>query len=179
MAYVQVPEGLPGIIGPMTAYPETAKPLNLLAEVLLCQETPGFSKAERETVASYVSFLNECQFCSESHAAVADVHWKVEGKAKEIWKSPGQVSERLKSYLQIAAQVQKSGRAVQKAEIEAARKFGATDREIHDCVLIAAAFCLFNRYVDGLATFAPARGDSAYKVMGQMLATNGYVNAIK
>lgn len=84
MAHIQVPNNAPGILGPMMAYPETAKPLNMLAEVLLTVDTPNFSKAERETVANYVSFLNECVFCSESHAAVADFHWKKDGLSKQV-----------------------------------------------------------------------------------------------
>lgn len=86
--HITLPEGYPGITGPMKAYPETAKHLNALAESLLVNETPTFSKAERETVANYVSFLNQCVFCSESHAAVADFHWKKPGLSKQVWESP-------------------------------------------------------------------------------------------
>jgi hypothetical protein len=35
MAHITLPEGLPGIVGPLTYSPETAKPLTDLAEVLL------------------------------------------------------------------------------------------------------------------------------------------------
>ena len=70
MAHIPVPANIPGIVGPMMAYPETAKPMNALAEVLLCKESPTFSKADRELVASYVSFLNQCIFCSESHGSL-------------------------------------------------------------------------------------------------------------
>lgn len=181
MAHIQLPEGLLGIIGPMTAYPNSAKPLNLLAETLLCRGTDGFSKAERETVASYVSYLNDCIFCSESHGAVADVHWQRPGMARKIWSNveAAPISDRLKSYLKLAAKVQKSGRAVQGEDIDEVRKLGATDEDIHDVILIAAAFCLYNRYVDGLATMAPPRGDAAYVKIGEGLAASGYINAIK
>ena len=178
MPHIKLPDGLPGIIGPMTAYPETAKPLNELAHRLLSEDTPTFTKAERETVASYVSFLNECQFCSESHAAVADAHWGERGRAKEIWQAPESQPPRLAAYLKIARMAQTSGRAVSVDAIQGARELGATDKDLHDCVLIAAAFCLYNRYVDGLQTFAPPRGDQAYDQIGRMLAQNGYIDAI-
>ncbi|WP_413287498.1 carboxymuconolactone decarboxylase family protein [Bdellovibrio sp. HCB337] len=181
MAHIPVPPGAPGIIGPMMAYPETAKPLNELAELLLSRETPNFSKAERETVANYVSFLNQCVFCSESHAGVADYHWQKSGISKQVWESPEQapISDRLRALLKIAATVQKSARSVSQEDIAAAKKLGSTDRDIHDTVLIAAAFCMYNRYVDGLGTFAPPRGDAAYAEMGKILATKGYVKAIE
>jgi uncharacterized peroxidase-related enzyme len=181
MAHIRVPENVPGIIGPMMAYPETAKHLNALAETLLCQETETFSKAERETVANYVSFLNECVFCSESHAAVADVHWNRDGLSKQVWENPetAPISDRLRALLKIAASVQKTPARVSEKLIDAARQLGSTDRDIHDTVLIAASFCMFNRYVDGLATLTPPRGDAGYKGIGRMLADVGYEKAIQ
>lgn len=180
MAHIKVPAGAPGIIGPMMAYPETAKPLNELAELLLVKESSTFSKAERETVANYVSYLNDCQFCSESHAGAADYHWKKPGFSKQVWENPDKapISDRLKSLLKIAAKVQKSAKSVAKSDIESAMQLGATEADIHDTVLIAAAFCMFNRYVDGLGTFAPPRGDAAYAEMGKRLGEKGYKNAI-
>lgn len=179
MAHIQVPVGAPGILGPMMAYPETAKHLNALAETILVHETPTFSKAERETVANYVSFLNQCVFCSESHAAVADFHWK-KPVSKQVWDNleSAPVSDRLKALLKIAEKVQKAATSVKKSDIDAALKLGATEKDIHDTVLIAAAFCMYNRYVDGLGTFTPPPGDATYKDMGQMLGEKGYINAI-
>ena len=86
------------------------------------------------------------------------------------------IPEKLKALLAIAAKVQRGGKNVTAADIEAARKHGATDYEIHDTVLIAAAFCMYNRYVDGLGTFAPPNPD-AYDEMGKRLATTGYLAA--
>lgn len=180
-AHISVPPGVPGIIGPMMAYPDTTKPLNELAELLLVGETPTFSKADRETVASYVSYLNECVFCSESHGAVADFHKQQPGFARKLWSNIDEapVSDRLRALLKIAAKVQKSARTVQSADVQLARSLGATERDIHDTVLIAAAFCMYNRYVDGLGTIAPTRGHEAYVGMGKMLGEGGYINAIK
>lgn len=180
MAHIQLPAGIPGIIGPMKAFPEMAKPLNELAEKLLCQETPGFSKRDRELVANYVSYLNGCVFCSESHAAVADFHADSPGFSKKVWQdlNTAPVTEKVRSLLRIAEQVQKTPARVSEASVKAARDQGATDQDIHDTVLIAAAFCMYNRYVDGLATMAPPRGDAAYAGMGKMLGTRGYIRAL-
>jgi hypothetical protein len=57
--------------------------------------------------------------------------------------------------------------------VQSARELGATDKEIHDTVLIAAAFCMYNRYVDGLATWQP-HDESMYESMGKHLASEGY-----
>jgi alkylhydroperoxidase/carboxymuconolactone decarboxylase family protein YurZ len=79
----------------------------------------------------------------------------------------------LKSLLVIAGQVQRGGKSVTARDVEAARQQGATDTEIHDTVLIAAAFCMYNRYVDGLATWQP-QDESMYAAMGKHLASEGY-----
>lgn len=178
-AHISVADA-PGILGPMMAYPTTARTLNQLAETLLTKESATFSKAERETVAAYVSYLNQCIFCSESHAAVADFHWKKAGFSKKVWDNLAEapVSPRLRAQLHIAAKVQKAAGSVTKADVERALALGATEHDVHDTVLIAAAFCMFNRYVDGLGTFAPPRGDAAYEQMGRMLGEGGYVNAV-
>jgi uncharacterized peroxidase-related enzyme len=164
----------------MMAYPETAQHLNALADSILNIQSTTLPKAERELIASYVSNLNECVFCSESHGAVADVHSAKPGFARDVWNNPeaANLSDRLKSLLKIAKKVQSNARSVTEADVEHARKLGATDADIHDTVLIAAAFCMFNRYVDGLGTFAPPRKDPAYVEMGHMLADRGYKNAI-
>ena len=180
-AFISVPEGLPGIIGPMKAYPDTAKPLNELADLLLSHETPTFPKKERETIAAYVSFLNHCVFCSESHGAVADYHWGQIGFSRDLWsdldKAP--VSERLRALLRLAGKVQKTPSEALQSDVDLALKLGATQRDVHDTVLIAAAFCMYNRYVDGLGTFAFPRGHAAYNEMGKMLGEQGYSNALE
>jgi alkylhydroperoxidase/carboxymuconolactone decarboxylase family protein YurZ len=84
------------------------------------------------------------------------------------------ISEKLKALLAIAGKVQQGGKSVTSDDIAQARQQGATDLEIHDTVLIAAAFCMFNRYVDGLATFAPQDPDF-YRARGAYVAEKGYV----
>jgi uncharacterized peroxidase-related enzyme len=180
MPHIKLPENEFGIVSLMKAYPETAKPLNELAERLLSRETPTYSKAERETVASYVSYLNQCVFCSESHAAAADHHWKHPGLSKAVWEAPqaAPISDRLRAHLQIAAKVQKQAGSVTSDDVRRALELGATESDVHDTVLIAAAFCMYNRYVDGLATVAPPRGHQGYIEAGRRLAEAGYVKAI-
>jgi len=175
MPHIALPEGLPGILGPMTFRPETAKPLNELAEVLLRGDS-SLTRGERELIASRVSERNDCHFCCSSHSAFAAFQLDggydvVDAVLADPASAP--VSPKLRALLALADQVQESGLSVTEEAVAAARAEGATDVEIHDAVLIAAAFCMFNRYVDGLATIAPpARED--YAEMGQLIVDRGY-----
>jgi uncharacterized peroxidase-related enzyme len=175
MAHIKLTEGLPGIRGLFAFRPETAKPLCELGDVLLHQPN-SLSAADRELIATYVSSLNDCFYCQTSHGAIAAYHLGGdESTVAEVKKSPGTapISDKLKALLAIAGKVQKGGKYVQHEDIEKARQQGATDREIHDTVLIAAAFCMYNRYVDGLATWAPQDLDS-YRERAAAVATGGY-----
>mgnify|MGYP001546970538 CR=1 FL=1 len=176
MAHIKLNnEELPGIRGLLDFRPETAKPLLALAETLLRGES-GLTSGEREIIAASVSFKNDCHFCHTSHAAAAAAHLETDlGLIDEIKaglpNTP--VSDKLRALLHVAHQVQKGGKNVTDDDIAAARSVGASDQEIHDTVLIAAAFCMFNRYVDGLATWAP-QPNEAYKEMGDRMAFVGY-----
>jgi uncharacterized peroxidase-related enzyme len=176
--HIALPDGLPGITSGFAFRPETAKPMRELAEVLL-RGSNTLTSAEREMIAAFVSSRNDCHFCHASHRAAAAHHmdgrYEVVDAVKQDYES-APVSPKLKTLLAIAAKVQESGKQVTAADVERARREGATDREIHDAVLIAAAFCMFNRYVDGLATLTPTH-EQAYDVMGQRMAQEGYVRA--
>jgi uncharacterized peroxidase-related enzyme len=176
MPHISLPLDLPGILGPMSISPETAKPLLDLANQLLHRETPGLSRAERELLGSYVSYLNGCVYCFEVHGAVADHHQNQPGWARSIWNDSSfrNVSKKMRQLLIIAGKIQGAPREVSNADIAAAKAEGATDLDIHDTVLIASAFCMFNRYVDGLASRQPPRGDEFYKTRGAILARDGY-----
>ena len=176
MAHINVPEGVPGIRSLVMFRPETGKHLYELAQVLLREDSP-LTQAERELIAAYVSHRNNCMFCRNSHAAAARCLYEekasvVDEVFLDMQNAP--VSEKLKTLLNIAGKVQISGKAVTAQDIEAARQLGAGDREIHDTVLIAAAFCMFNRYVDGLASFTPTNADE-YAEMGRRMVEKGYV----
>jgi uncharacterized peroxidase-related enzyme len=175
MAHINVPEGVPGIRSLAMFRPETGKPLYELAQVLLRGESP-LSEAERELIAAYVSNRNDTMFCMMSHAAASrelygDDKNIVDEVLKDMHHSP--VSDKMKALLNIAGKVQILGKEVTEEDIERARKEGADDREIHDAVLIAAAFSMFNRYVDGLASFTPTEPE-VYEEMGKRMA-KGYV----
>jgi len=176
MAHIGLPEGLPGITSGFAFRPETAKPMRELAEVLL-RGANTLTSGEREMIAAYVSSKNDCHFCQASHSAAAAHHLDgnyatVDAVKRDYRSAP--VSSKLKALLNIAGKVQQDGKSVTTDDVARARAEGATDKEIHDAVLIAAAFCMFNRYVDGLATLTPTDHD-AYDQMGQRMATQGYV----
>src|SRR3954471_1853074 len=179
MPHIDVLNDLPGIRSLMAFRPETAKPLNELAEILL-RDTEGLSRTERELIATYVSYLNDCFYCHNSHGEIACYYLagnrELINQVKENY-SAAPISDKLKALLQIAAKVQQSGKAVTADNIEHARNNGATDRDIHDTVLIAAAFCMFNRYVDGLAANTPT-DLSTYPKRAQQIAERGYGNYI-
>jgi uncharacterized peroxidase-related enzyme len=177
MAYINIPDGLPGIRGPMAFRPETAKPLNELAEILLRSEST-LTRGERELIATYVSYLNDCFFCQNAHGGIARHYLQCDLSFIESIKSnftKADISEKLKALLKIAESVQKGGKHVTGDQIEKAKSLGATDIEIHDTVLISAAFCMFNRYVDGLGTSAPS-DISFYMNRGKQRAEEGYAN---
>jgi len=175
MPHIALPEGLPGITAGFAFRPETAAPMRALAEALLRGPSP-LSSGEREMIAAFVSRRNECAFCHASHRAAAANHLGgdyalVDAVVTDCATAP--VPAKLKALLAIAAKVQESGTRVTKSDIAAARAEGATDVEIHDAVLIAAAFCMYNRYVDGLAAWTP-EGHDAYDQMGRRMAQQGY-----
>lgn len=176
MAHIRVPEGLPGILGPMAISPETTKALRELVEVLL-RGPNTLTSAEREMIATYVSSQNDCCFCQLSHGAAAAEHlggnYELINRVKSDYAS-ADISEKLKALLAIAGKVQKGGKHVTTEDVQRARKLGATDKEIHDTVLIAAAFCMFNRYVDGLDTWQPDDPE-VYREIGKQTAALGYV----
>jgi uncharacterized peroxidase-related enzyme len=177
MAHIKLPEGLPGIRGPMAFRPETAKPLNELAEVLLRSDN-SLTRGERELIATYVSALNDCFFCQNAHGGLAQHYLQCDmnfiDQVKVDYESVA-LSDKLKALLAIAASVQKGGKHVMPQQIEKAKSLGATDNEIHDTVLIAAAFCMYNRYVDGLNTWAP-QDRQIYIERGPRRAAEGYID---
>ena len=177
MPHISLPN-LPGIRGPMAFRPETSKPLNELVEVLL-RHPNSLSQGERELIATFVSSQNNCHYCQSIHGAIAAAHLDGNEELVQCVKddfNSADVSQKLKALLAIAGKVQQDGKKLTEADVQAARDQGATDLEIHDTVLIAAAFCMYNRYVDGLATVQPKDPD-LYRQRGKMVARDGYVAA--
>jgi uncharacterized peroxidase-related enzyme len=175
MPHIPLPPDLPGIRGAMAFRPETARPLNALVEILL-RGPSTLSRGERELIATYVSSRNSTEYCHNIHGAIAAAHLggneELVRQVKVDYKQ-AEISPKLKTLLAIAGKVQQDGKLVTAADVDAARKEGATDLEIHDTVLIAAAFCMYNRYVDGLGTIQP--DDPAfYHDRGARVARDGY-----
>jgi uncharacterized peroxidase-related enzyme len=176
MPHIELPTEYPGIRSLFVYRPETAAPLCHLAQVLLHDPHPTLSAGERELIASYVSNLNTCNFCTRSHSAIAKHQLGSElSLVKQVLADPetAPISNKLRSLLKIAAKVQSGGKNVTEDDVALARTEGATDIEIHDTVLIAAAFCMFNRYVDGLATWQPD-DEAFYDKMGEQRTKEGY-----
>ncbi len=177
MAHITLQDGLPGIRGPMTFRPETAKPMNDLADALL-RGPNSLSPGERELIATFTSAQNDCRYCQTIHGAVAAHHLRDEALVALAKRDPERaaISDKLKALLVIAAKTARGGTHVTADDVARARAQGATDVEIHDTVLIAAAFCMFNRYVDGLATWTPEDPDF-YRQRAAIIAEQGYAAA--
>jgi len=179
MPHINVDENLPGIRSLMAFSPDTATPMGELANLLL-RSNDGLTMADRELIATHVSYLNDCFYCQHSHGAIAvcylDGNTKLVDQVKRDYPHAA-ISDKLKALLSIAGSVQRGGKFVTEAQVNAAKALGATDKDIHDTVLIAAAFCMFNRYVDGLASNTPT-DLSTYPLRAKQIAQNGYGNHI-
>ncbi|MES3016168.1 MAG: peroxidase-related enzyme [Bacteroidota bacterium] len=177
MSHIDLKNDLPGIRGLMAFRPETADALNALAEILLRDDNNTLSRGERELIGTYVSYLNDCFFCQNVHGALAGHYLNCNIEEIDSIKNnfvASDLSLKMKALLAIAGQVQQSGKSVTEEHISAARNAGATDTEIHDTVLIAASFCMFNRYVDGLGTTAP-QDREFYTNRAPQRAEDGYL----
>jgi len=179
MPHINVNKDLPGIRALLEFSPETASPIGDLANLLL-RTNEGLSMAEREMIAAHVSYLNDCFYCHQSHGAVAACYLngneELVNQVKQDYMN-ADISEKLKALLTIAGSVQKGGKYVTPGQIETAKTHGATDKDIHDTVLIAAMFCMFNRYVDGLAANTPS-DLSSYPLRARQIVEKGYGNHV-
>ncbi len=170
---------LPGITGLMAHRPDTAGPLGDLANALL-RAPSSLDPGERELIAAYVSRLNDTEFCASSHGAFAAAQLAGgQQLVRAVLADPATapVSGRLRALLNVAAEVQGSARPVSDRTIAAARAEGADDTDLHDTVLIAAAFCMYNRYVSGLATELP-KDDEYYRHSARRIVADGYRGGI-
>ena len=181
MPHIPLPEGVPGPRGPMLFRPEPAQPMGEMAEILM-RGPSTLTLAERELIGTFVSAQNGCTYCQSIHGAVAAYHLGATAEQEDLVErikcdpSTAPISPKLRALLQIAGHVQQGGRYVTTEDIAQARREGATDLEIHDTVLIAANFCMMNRYVDGLATWTPDDPDF-YRQRAAGLAQQGYIGS--
>jgi uncharacterized peroxidase-related enzyme len=175
MPHIPLDENLPGITGLLNYRQDTALPIRQLTQMLLRGEST-LTEGERELIATVTSQGNQCEFCTAAHTAAADAFYG-EHETAEIVKSDPEnapVSRKMKYLLEIARRVQADARTVSTELVENARKEGATDLEIHDTVLIAALFCLYNKYVDGLASVTPTE-PAFYNRLATIFKNNGYL----
>ncbi len=175
MPYIPLSEKLPGITGLLDYRKDTALPIRELTQILLRGEST-LTEGERELIATVVSYENECAFCTAAHTAAADILLDDANIAEKVKRDPAHapVSDKMKALLEIARAVQKNGKLVTPAMVAEAKAHGATDRELHDTVLIAALFSLYNRYVDGLASVTPT-DPAFYNRLGNILKNKGYL----
>ena len=176
MPHIQLPDGVPGIAGLLLFRPDAGKALMALADAILRGPSP-LSQGERELIAAYVSRRNGCFFCESTHGACAAQ--ELEGGSKAVTASlddagVSSLSPKMQSLLRLAEKVRVGGKAVTSDDVAEARAHGADDVEIHDTALIAAAFCMYNRYVDGLGTVQPD-DEALYRERGRRVARDGYV----
>jgi uncharacterized peroxidase-related enzyme len=174
MPYIELESHLPGITGLLEYRKDSAQPIRDLTQYLL-RGPSTLSEAERELIATVVSYGNECTFCTTAHTAAADLLIGDHETAKQVKQNieTAPVSQKMKALLTIASLTSKGGKNVSAEIIERAKAAGATDIEIHDTVLIAALFCLYNRYVDGLATALPAE-PAYYDTLAERIVNHGY-----
>ena len=174
MPHIPLEAHLPGITGLLEYSKSTAQPIRDLTQFLL-RGPSTLTEAERELIATLVSYGNECTFCTTAHTAAADLLAGEDITAQEVKEDieTAPVSEKMKALLQIAALTRQSGKSVTEEVVERARTSGATDVEIHDTVLIASLFCLYNRYVDGMGTALPT-DPAYYGVLAERLVNHGY-----
>ena len=175
MAHIELPEDIPGIRGLLNVNPAAAIPMKQLAEVLLRGDST-LTQIERELIATHVSRVNECEFCAKSHGSIvsylaADDGALVDAVRADLIRAP--LSPKMKLLLTIAEKVARNARLVEAEDVEAAKREGATDLEVHDTVLIAGAFCLYNKYVDGLGAIE-WDSDEMYEKRARMTADEGY-----
>lgn len=176
MPHIDLPDGVPGILGPLKKYPDSAEALTNLAETILRGSSP-LTPGERELIAAYTSARNDCTFCMRSHGATASELLNDKDLVEQVQADPetAPIDEKMKALLAVSAKVQGDTSEVSDEDVARARAHGASDKAIHDTVLVTAAFCMYNGYVDGLKTWAPD-DEELYERHGEELAARGYAD---
>ncbi|WP_019856300.1 carboxymuconolactone decarboxylase family protein [Actinopolyspora mortivallis] len=179
MPHIDIRNERPGILGLISYRPRTGRALVELTEALLRDED-GLSRGERELIAAAVSSGNDCTFCAEAHGAFA-AHQLSGGSevVEAACTNPHQAAlpAKTRALLNLAEDVREGGRNVTEQRVAEARRAGADDRDIHDTVLIAAAFCMFNRYVDGLNAATPD-DERFYEDLATTIVEHGYTASV-
>ena len=177
--------GLPDVPGILTAImltPELGVHLRGLADELLVNDFPGatISRAERELLATAVSAANDCFYCMDSHGAFATALLERQGAAERAALvdaikrgSSDEFDDKMRALLHIARTVRRDGLSLTAADVDAARATGASDADVQLAVLIASAFSMYNRMVDGFRAKTPPTPD-VYRERAGQIAEHGY-----
>jgi uncharacterized peroxidase-related enzyme len=175
---------LPGIIVAMNLSPALSAPLRGLANALLVDEFPGSTlrRGERELLATATSARNDCFYCMDTHGAFAaellrrDHASEIETLIDSI--KSGELSRldpKLSALASIARRVAQEPRTLDREDVARAKAAGASDGDVQLAILIAAAFCMYNRMVDGLRARTPANV-AAYDARAREIAEYGYAD---
>jgi uncharacterized peroxidase-related enzyme len=178
-------DGLPGVPGISVALqltPALGLHLRGLADELLVNEFAGatLQRHEREMLATATSAANDCFFCMDSHGAFATALLERDGLAErsgliDVLKqglSDG-FDPKMQALLHIARTVRGTALDLRSEDVAVAKAAGATDQDVQLAVLIAAAFCMFNRMVDGFRAMTPPSAE-AYRERAGQIAEYGY-----
>jgi uncharacterized peroxidase-related enzyme len=178
-------EGLPDVPGigvAMRLTPGLGIHLRGLADELLVHDFPGatISRAEREMLATAVSAANDCFFCMDSHGAFATALLEASGSTHlaslvdeiKTGSSEG-FDTKMQTLLHIARTVRREPRDLTSADVAAARAAGAADADVQLAVLVAAAFSMYNRMVEGFRAKTAPSAD-AYRARAEEIAAHGY-----
>ena len=172
----------PGILTALRLTPNLGIHLRGLADELLVNDFRGATivRAEREMLATAVSAANDCFFCMDSHAAHATALLEVTGRTDleplletvKVGSSEG-FDDKMRALLHIARTVQREPRRLSAADVATAHAAGATDADVQLAVLIAAAFSMYNRMVEGFRARTPPTTEM-YGDRAAEIAANGY-----
>jgi uncharacterized peroxidase-related enzyme len=173
---------VPGIGAAIRLTPGLGIHLRGLADELLVHDFPGatITRVEREMIATAVSAANDCFFCMDSHAAHATALLEANGSADlsplldeiKTGSSEG-LDPKMRALLHIARTVRREPRDLTTTDVAAARDAGAADADVQLAVLIAAAFSMYNRMVDGFRAKTAPSAD-AYRARASEIAEHGY-----
>jgi uncharacterized peroxidase-related enzyme len=175
----------PGILTAIRLTPGLGVHLRGLADELLVNEFPGatIERAEREMLATAVSAGNDCFYCMDSHGAFATALLEADGSTDRIGLidtiklgSSDGLDPKMTALLHIARTVRQDALGLTDADVAAAREAGATDADVQLAVLIAAAFSMYNRIVDGFRAATPPV-TAAYRDRAREIASHGYSDA--
>jgi uncharacterized peroxidase-related enzyme len=172
----------PGITAAMGLTPGLGVHLRGLADEMLVHDFPGATlrRAEREMIATAVSAGNDCFYCMDSHAAFATELLARDGDAVRTplvdelkVGSLGGFDPKMRALLDIAGVVRRNPLELTAAHVEGAKSAGATDGDVQLAVLIASAFSMYNRLVDGLRAMTPPTTEP-YAEPARRIADQGY-----